>query len=247
MKKLIFVGDIHGRIDLLKNLLNSYSIDDYFYVFCGDLNDYGDEYRDISSSLDCINIVSAYVARGLAECVKSNHQDKLMRYLKGAKVTPSHGLNNTITEIEKKTQDYRDGLAKWLEERPYFFKISEDGKDYVAVHAYFDDYMLDIVENTRALENKKKLDWFKSCCIYGMTTKTEGRIEFWRGDHIEKNITKFHLISGHYHQTINRNNFTMLDTSDRAIKYFIPSLKFVGGVEYVDRRVEKRSHPSDEG
>jgi hypothetical protein len=74
------VGDIHGEIDALKDLLGhlGYEADGVHplgrrLVFIGDLTDRGPD------SPALINVVSGLVARGLAQCLLGNHELNLLR------------------------------------------------------------------------------------------------------------------------------------------------------------------------
>ena len=237
--KYCVCGDVHGKYKLvleLLGILGFYKLDNTWYnpenfklIFCGDLNDYTEDLEN-RSSLKCIDLCRELERDCGIIVTASNHQDKLIRYLNGNKVTPSHGLNNTIAELKHWSAEAKLGLKWWLESRPLYFEFEENDFKYVVVHAYFDDYMYDQTYEPRGLETKKSADTFKARCIYGLTN-AEGRIAFWEGDWIERHITQFHLISGHYHATHNKENFTMIDTAERAIVYYLPGVNRIGVIK----------------
>jgi protein phosphatase len=98
------IGDVHGCCDELETLLATlgYQLKEQTYihpegrkaVFLGDLVDRGDRI------LDTLNLVQKMVATDNAICVPGNHDYKLLRHLKGQKVTVNHGLDKTLAELE---------------------------------------------------------------------------------------------------------------------------------------------------
>lgn len=129
------IGDVHGCIDELEEMLKAlgYVADlnaeqgDFRHpsgrkiVFVGDLNDRGPD----SSAV--IKLAMTMHKKGNALCVIGNHDDKLMRYLKGSKITPGHGLAETIAQLEKTTPAFRDEVKNFLSSLPIEL-ILDDGK-----------------------------------------------------------------------------------------------------------------------
>jgi protein phosphatase len=125
------IGDVHGCCDELEALLRQlgYQITAaapggptfastplYTHpsgrkaVFVGDLVDRG------PLILDTVRLVRHMVASGSAFCVPGNHDIKLMRKLRGKNVQISHGLANSLTEIDALPDDIRAPFCKGLEE-----------------------------------------------------------------------------------------------------------------------------------
>ncbi|MBW4504996.1 MAG: polynucleotide kinase-phosphatase [Scytonematopsis contorta HA4267-MV1] len=123
------IGDIHGCCDELEKLLEKlgYQISQtphsplpipesptYFHpegrkaVFLGDLVDRGPRI------LDTINLVRNMLATGNAICVPGNHENKLLRKLKGKNVRVNHGLEQSLAEIEALPDDIREPYVKEL-------------------------------------------------------------------------------------------------------------------------------------
>lgn len=140
--KLIIFGDIHGCADELINLLletgflpseNAFNYshpENYKAVFVGDLTDRGPK------SPLVLAIVQAMVKNGNALNVMGNHDDKLMRYLKGRNVTVSHGLDLTISQMDSGVMpehrtDFKKGVLELFEKTPLYL-ILDEGRLVVA-------------------------------------------------------------------------------------------------------------------
>ncbi|MGK5729538.1 polynucleotide kinase-phosphatase [Streptomyces sp. URMC 124] len=100
------IGDIHGCSSELETLLSRLGYADGVHpegrtaVFVGDLVDRGPD------SPGVLRRVMGMVASGNALCVPGNHENKLGRWLKGKKVQQTHGLAETIEQLER--EDARD-------------------------------------------------------------------------------------------------------------------------------------------
>src|SRR5262249_17357970 len=77
-------------------------------VFVGDLVDRGPRI------LDAVRLVHGMVSAGSALCVPGNHDMKLMRRLRGKNVQISHGLANSLAEIDAMPEDVREPFCKEL-------------------------------------------------------------------------------------------------------------------------------------
>lgn len=123
------IGDIHGCGDELEELLGrlgfekvacglgGLSLDSgavYAHpegrkaVFLGDLVDRGPR------TLDTVRIVRTMVEFGSALCVPGNHDVKLVKKLRGKNVQVTHGLADTLAEIDALPEEIRDGLCPEL-------------------------------------------------------------------------------------------------------------------------------------
>ncbi|MFI6062190.1 polynucleotide kinase-phosphatase [Streptomyces sp. NPDC051286] len=100
------IGDIHGCSSELETLLGKLGYADGAHpegrtaVFVGDLVDRGPD------SPGVLRRVMSMVAAGNALCVPGNHENKLGRYLKGRQVQHTHGLAETIDQLDR--EDARD-------------------------------------------------------------------------------------------------------------------------------------------
>jgi protein phosphatase len=124
------IGDVHGCCDELEALLQQlgyvptaldagdslWGSRTYAHpesrkaVFVGDLVDRGPRI------LDSVRLVRNMVHCGSALCVPGNHDMKLMRKLRGKDVQVTHGLANSLAEIDALPEDTREPFRKELAE-----------------------------------------------------------------------------------------------------------------------------------
>ncbi|QIP84099.1 polynucleotide kinase-phosphatase [Streptomyces sp. Tu 2975] len=109
------VGDIHGCSSELETLLGKLGYVDGAHpegrtaVFVGDLVDRGPD------SPGVLRRVMAMVAAGNALCVPGNHENKLGRWLKGRNVQHTHGLAETIEQLEKEDDAFREQVKEFID------------------------------------------------------------------------------------------------------------------------------------
>ncbi|WP_310723200.1 polynucleotide kinase-phosphatase [Streptomyces sp. N2A] len=96
-------------------------------VFVGDLVDRGPD------SPGVLRLVMGMVAAGHALCVPGNHENKLGRYLKGRKVQHTHGLAETVEQLEKEDAPFRDEVGTFLHGLVSHYVL--DGGGLVVCHA----------------------------------------------------------------------------------------------------------------
>lgn len=70
MNRVVFVGDIHGKIDVIEAVEKKFP--DYKYVFVGDIVDSFD--RNIEDQKDSLNRVLHLIEVGRARCIWGNHE-----------------------------------------------------------------------------------------------------------------------------------------------------------------------------
>jgi protein phosphatase len=137
------VGDIHGCFDELEQLLRQlgYAPDGASdgaplaflpppgrkLVFLGDLVDRG------PNSPDVLRLAMTMVAQGRAFCVPGNHDIKLLRKLRGRDVQLTHGIAETLAQLEKETPEFRQRVAKFLDSLVSHYVF--DGGKLVVAHA----------------------------------------------------------------------------------------------------------------
>ena len=134
------IGDVHGCFDELKELLEKlgYKIErtheNQFEVqnpagrkavFVGDLVDRG------VNSPDVLRLVMSMTGDEKAFCVPGNHDAKLFKYLSGRAVTVSHGLAETIEQLEKEPPEFRQQAAEFIDSLVSHY-VFDDGKLVVA-------------------------------------------------------------------------------------------------------------------
>lgn len=116
-----FIGDVHGCADELVALLRAlgYEIapeastarhpDARTAFFVGDLVDRGPD------SPGVLRLVMGMVRDGTARCVPGNHENKLARALSGRKVQPSHGLAETLAQLDAESGEFRAEVAEFID------------------------------------------------------------------------------------------------------------------------------------
>ncbi len=127
------VGDVHGCSSELETLLGKLGYVDGHHpegrtaVFVGDLVDRGPD------SPGVLRRVMSMVASGDALCVPGNHENKLGRWLKGRKVQRTHGLAETIAQLEGESAEFRAEVEKFVDGLVSHYVL--DGGDLVVCHA----------------------------------------------------------------------------------------------------------------
>lgn len=145
--KVDLIGDVHGCYDELRDLLQllgwqveqNGSLPDgmpaYRFSppegrlagFVGDLVDRG------PASDKVLNLVEQLVAQKLAVAVQGNHDNKLMRKLKGNNVKVGVALAETLRQIEQHGPDFQARVLAFLKALP--FKV--ETADLIVVHAAY--------------------------------------------------------------------------------------------------------------
>ena len=135
------IGDVHGCYDELRDLLLAlgFEVEDSGerirvahpsgrkLVFVGDLVDRGPKTPQV------LKLVMAAVADGVAYCVAGNHDVRLARKLKGRDVRVSHGLAESLEQLESETPEFRRQAAEFLDGLVSHYVF--DGGQLVVAHA----------------------------------------------------------------------------------------------------------------
>jgi protein phosphatase len=135
------IGDVHGCFDELSELLRKlgYEIagsdgdltvrhpDGRKPVFLGDLVDRG------PNSPGVLRLVMSMVEKGVALCVPGNHDAKLMRKLRGRDVRITHGLAETLTQLELEPEEFKQKIASFIDGLVSHYVL--DGGKLVVAHA----------------------------------------------------------------------------------------------------------------
>lgn len=127
------IGDIHGCASELETLLGKLGYADGAHpegrtaVFVGDLVDRGPDTPGV------LRRVMSMVAAGDALCVPGNHENKLGRYLKGRKVQHSHGLAETIEQLDGESEEFSARVREFVDGLVSHYVL--DGGRLVVCHA----------------------------------------------------------------------------------------------------------------
>jgi polynucleotide kinase-phosphatase len=136
------VGDVHGCFDELEALLKElgYALvrtrggeHDFQLthpqgrklVFVGDLVDRGPNVPDV------LRVAMAATAQNTGFCVPGNHDIKLMRKLRGKDVRVSHGLTESLAQLEREPPEFASRVADFIDSLVSHY-VLDDGKLVVA-------------------------------------------------------------------------------------------------------------------
>ena len=155
--RLIYaIGDIHGRLDLLRRLIGAIA-DDHarvtaggvpMMVFLGDYVDRGDDPRGVIELIISLQRYSAFEVR----CLKGNHEQAMLQFLEDPSTGPAwsqHGGGTTLASYGVKTPMERFKPEGWEAVREAFaaavpadhlgflrgLALSSSVGDYMFVHA----------------------------------------------------------------------------------------------------------------
>jgi Calcineurin-like phosphoesterase len=137
------IGDVHGCLDELNLLLLKlgYTRDAEGVhpppgrkaIFVGDLVDRGPDTPGV------LELVMGMVAAGTALCVRGNHDDKLCRKLQGRNVKVTHGLEQSLMQLEVCSPEFRARVRDFLDAMVSHYVLNE-GKLVIA-HAGMKEYL----------------------------------------------------------------------------------------------------------
>ncbi|HKR23462.1 MAG TPA: polynucleotide kinase-phosphatase [Pyrinomonadaceae bacterium] len=133
------IGDIHGCFDELHALLTklgyeiapengSYAVqhpEARKAVFLGDLVDRGPKITEV------LKLVMSMTGSGTALAVPGNHDTKLMRKLRGRDVRITHGLAESLHQIEQEPPEFKDNVADFIDQLVSHY-VLDDGRLVVA-------------------------------------------------------------------------------------------------------------------
>ena len=140
------IGDVHGCFDELLTLLErlGYEVESRTdtdggvgfsaihpegrkAVFVGDLVDRG------PGVVKALKLVMSMVAEGSALCVAGNHESKLARKLQGRNVQVTHGLAESLAQLDAESPEFREQVLAFLDGLISHY-VLDDG-DLVVAHA----------------------------------------------------------------------------------------------------------------
>jgi protein phosphatase len=133
------IGDIHGCFDELQQLLGELGyqvteVDGHFetkhpegrkVIFLGDLVDRGPRIPDV------LRLAMNMAERGEALCVPGNHDIKLMRKLNGKDVRITHGLAESLEQLEREPPEFKEQVATFVDSLVSHY-VLDDGQLVVA-------------------------------------------------------------------------------------------------------------------
>ncbi|BDH55431.1 polynucleotide kinase-phosphatase [Tsukamurella sp. PLM1] len=131
------IGDVHGCASELRTLLTDLGWrvradgadhpEGRTAVFVGDLVDRGPDTPGV------LRLVMGMVAAGNALCVSGNHENKLVRALKGNRVTVAHGLQESLDQLAAEPEEFRSAALAFMDSLLSHYVL--DGGRLVVAHA----------------------------------------------------------------------------------------------------------------
>src|SRR5262249_5593106 len=136
------IGDIHGCFDELRELLTrlgyqitederkAYSVrapEGRKVVFLSDLVDRA------PTIPETLKLVMSMVESGGVVCVPRNHDVKLMRKLRGKNVKITHGLAESLEQLEAESEEFKTRVADFIDGLVSHYVL--DGGSLVVAHA----------------------------------------------------------------------------------------------------------------
>jgi hypothetical protein len=207
MKRLALIGDIHSQIAPLQSAWQHCQDHNLTPLFLGDLFD---SRTDTSDTVAVYNLVRKIQEQTGAIVLNSNHQDKLMRVLRGNPVRLDFvpELKRSLAEFDEAGVD-REELLEWLIGCPhgYVFRDSA-GTEYRCAHALFPSWVevpeYEVDYCVGAVGNKAK-----DLMLYGPRNReTRQRVEWW----LLESQREFVRVSGHYHVVHTDSKSLVLDS-----------------------------------
>lgn len=125
------IGDVHGCYDELTELLSKLGYTngrhpaDRKAIFVGDLVDRGPKI------VESLKLVMAMVESGAALCVPGNHDMKLVRKLRGKDVQITHGLADSLAQLEREPKEFHERVVTFLDDLVSHY-VLDNGKLVVA-------------------------------------------------------------------------------------------------------------------
>ncbi len=157
------IGDVHGCFEELCDLLAQlgYTVHPQSLevqpppgrraLFLGDLVDRGPQVVPV------LRLVMSMVEAGHALCIPGNHDDRLLRHLRGHQVQVQHGLAETLRQLQGEDQAFLARARAFLEGLPSHLVL--DGGALVAAHG-------GLREDLQNRDSKR----VRAFCLYGDPT-----------------------------------------------------------------------------
>ena len=131
------IGDVHGCFEELRALLTKLGYtcegttvtppDGRKAIFLGDLVDRGPNTPNV------LRLVMGMVSAGTALCIPGNHDVKLLRKLRGKEVQVTHGLAETLAQLQDEPPDFSGQVQLFLDSLVSHYVL--DDRRLVVAHA----------------------------------------------------------------------------------------------------------------
>lgn len=195
----VLIGDVHSQAKNLESALTFVKnhIENARIVFLGDLFDSKNNYSD---SFNVYQLVREAEKTLNAVVLQSNHQDKLIRFLKGNRIELNNGLDKTISDLSRNSVSF-DDLFNWLIRQSFGLVFKDKfNVEFRCAHAYFSDDVkiqnYDEQYYVKALNRNQKHQF-----LYGLQDEKRNRIHWWNQSNSSQHFIR---VAGHY-KTIHIN------------------------------------------
>lgn len=205
----VLIGDVHSQAKNLENALSFIrkNIQDSKVIFLGDLFDSKNSYSD---SYNVYELVRESEQDLNAIVLQSNHQDKLIRYLRGNNIELNNGLDKTVSDLTNHSTSF-DDLLSWLIRQSFGVVFrDQNGFEFRCAHAFFSDdvnvFEYDEMYKILALKRIQKHQF-----LYGLQDDKRNRINWWEKDNSQQSFIR---VAGHYKTIYSNleNNSLVLDS-----------------------------------
>lgn len=206
MTNFALISDVHSQAHLLKLALEYCDNHNLTPLFLGDLFDSRVENTD---SVSVYHQVKEQIENNSAICLQSNHQNKLLRHLKGNNVFIGEDLQRTLDDFENSNISLNE-VYEFLNAMPYGVVFKDKNQtEYRVAHAYFSSRIeVPEYENYCLIYEDRLNRSTKSTMLYGpIQREAKQRIEWWKNNRTQDYV----LVSGHYHTVVINENSIVLD------------------------------------
>ena len=137
-KRILAIGDIHGRFDRLSSVFNKINFDPAqdFLILLGDYVDRGTE------NLHCLQWAMQISKMPNVVALRGNHEQMMLYYyLMGtyeSTIWLPNGGNKTKAEMDewcKGDPDFLNKALQFIDKRPYYYRTFINGQEYIFCHA----------------------------------------------------------------------------------------------------------------
>jgi cell fate (sporulation/competence/biofilm development) regulator YmcA (YheA/YmcA/DUF963 family) len=206
MTNFALISDVHSQAQPLKLALEYCSNHNLTPLFLGDLFDARIENTD---SVSVYHQVKEQIENNSAICIQSNHQNKLLRYLKGNNVFIGDDLQRTLDDFKNSNISLEE-VYEFLNTMPYGVVFKDKNQvEYRVAHAYFSSRIeVPEYEDFFLIYEDRLNKSTKSTMLYGPIQREEKqRVEWWKNNRTRDYV----LVSGHYHTVCINENSIVLD------------------------------------
>jgi hypothetical protein len=205
----VLIGDIHSQAKNLESALSFIrkNIEDARVIFLGDLFDTKNSYSDSHNVYELVREAEDDLN---AIVLQSNHQDKLIRHLKGNNIELNNGLDKTISDLSNHSVSF-DDLFRWLIRQPFGVAFRDHlNCEFRCAHAYFNE-AVNIFDYKEIYQVYTLNREHKHQFLYGLQDEKRNRINWWERKNSQQSFIR---VAGHY-KTIYvnfRNKSLVLDS-----------------------------------